>query len=102
MLIYNLTFNIQSEIQEEWLLWMQEEYMPAMLATKKFTTARLSKVLIREKEGVTYAVQFHCPDKPSFKQYYLEDHSRMAQQLERFKGKMVFFGTEMDVITQQG
>lgn len=36
MYIYNVTINIDSDIQQEWLHWMQTEHIPEMLATGSF------------------------------------------------------------------
>lgn len=101
MYIYNLTINVESSIQTEWLKWMKEEYIPKMLATEKFEKSYFSRLLRADQEGVTYSVQFFSPSRETLKQYYIESHGKMMKELEKFKEKIVFFGSEMEVIDQQ-
>lgn len=102
MHIYNVTLNIEENVHDEWLKWMKEEYIPAMLSTGKFTQALMSKVLVDEETGgITYSVQYQTPNMRTLQQYYREDQARMHQKLAKYKGKVVFFSTEMKVIEQQ-
>jgi hypothetical protein len=42
------------------MIWMQHKHIPEVLATGKFTTARLVRVLIEEEMGgVTYSTLVH-------------------------------------------
>ena len=59
MYIYNVTVNIEETIHDEWVRWMNEEHIPEMLATGKFTKALMTKVLVEEEMGgVTYSIQY--------------------------------------------
>jgi hypothetical protein len=41
------------------MIWMQHKHIPEVLATGKFTAARLVRVLIEEEMGgVTYSTQY--------------------------------------------
>ncbi len=102
MYIYNVTINIEKDVHDEWLNWMKAEHIPAMLATGKFTQALMSKVLINEEMGgITYSVQYQTPSKELLLRYYDEDAEKLRKQSERFKGKAVYFRTELEVINQQ-
>ncbi len=101
MYIYNVTTNIEKSVAQIWLQWMQDIHIPEMLATGKFLSAKICKVLIEEEMGgVTYAVQFTTPDKATLQRYYQEDAARLREDaLERFKGRFVAFRTEMEVVS---
>lgn len=102
MHIYNVTLNIEEAVHDEWLKWMKEEYIPAMLATGKFTQALMSRVLVEEEMGgITYSVQYQTPSMQVLQQYFREDQPRMHQKLAKYQGKVVFFSTAMKVIAQQ-
>ncbi len=59
MYIYNVTINIEESVHDEWLQWMQSTHIPDVLATKNFTKAKLTKLLIvEEMGGLTYYVQY--------------------------------------------
>jgi hypothetical protein len=72
------------------------------LATGKFTTARLIKVLIEEEMGgTTYAIQYTTDSKDTLDKYYLEDAPRLREEGVRLFGdKMVAFRTELELVSE--
>jgi len=101
MIIYNVTINIETIIEQEWLVWMQEEHIPNMLKTGKFVKALMTKVLVEEEMGgVTYSIQYGCPSKEVLQSYYDQDAERLRSESNRFAGKFVAFRTELEVISQ--
>ena len=59
MIIYNVTINIDAEVHDEWLKWMLEKHIPAVLATGLFIESRMSRMLIEEEgDGITYSIQY--------------------------------------------
>lgn len=101
MIIYNVTSNVSDHIHEEWLHWMQHEHIPDMIATGKFTKARLVKVLIDEEMGgTTYSVQFYTDSKATLDKYYEEDADRLrARTYSRFGDHVASFRTELQFIS---
>jgi ABC-type ATPase with predicted acetyltransferase domain len=102
MIIYNVTTNLDESIEKQWLQWMQEKHIPEILATKKFTTARLVKVLVEEEMGgTTYSVQYTTDSKATLEKYYQEDAPRLRQEaLALFGDKMLAFRTELELICE--
>jgi len=101
MYIYNVTINIEESVHDQWLNWMQTQHIPAMLATKKFTKAKLTRVLVEEPlGGITYSVQYTTKDKSTLQKYYDEDAARLRGQSKAFEGKFVAFRTELEVISE--
>ena len=99
MYIYNVTVNIEETINDEWVRWMNEEHIPEMLATGKFTKALMTKVLVEEEMGgVTYSIQYTTESKSILQQYYDEDAERLRNKTNRFAGKFVAYRTELEVI----
>ncbi len=103
MYIYNVTTNIEASAHQQWLKWMNEVHIPDVLATGKFTNAKLCRVLVEEEMGgVTYSVQFTVRDKELLEKYYIEDADRLRQDVSRlFAGKFVSFRTELEIISEQ-
>ena len=101
MIIYNVTSNIHDSIHDEWLHWMQHTHIPDMIATGKFTKARLVKVLIDEEMGgTTYSVQFYTDSKATLDKYYEEDADRLRQHTKAMFGdQVVSFRTELQFIS---
>ena len=46
MYIYNVTINVENAIHLQWLDWMKNSHIPAMLATNKFSKALMTKVMV--------------------------------------------------------
>lgn len=102
MHIYNITFNIDDSIQKEGLAWIKTAFIPKMLNTGKFNEALMSRVLVKEEMGgTTYAVQFKVGSLALIQQYYIENEPEIMLMLQQFKGKIVFFATEMEIVHHQ-
>jgi uncharacterized protein DUF4286 len=101
MIIYNVTSNLDESIHEQWLRWMQGKHITDVLATGKFTSARLIKVLVEEEMGgVTYAVQYTTDSRDTLQRYYDEDAPRLREEGQRlFGSKMIAFRTELEVMS---
>lgn len=99
MYIYNVTINIDDSIHEEFKLWIRT-HIPDVLATGKFTSARLVEVLVEEEMGgTTYAVQYTAKSKEALEAYYEEDASRLREEgMKKFADKMLGFRTELKII----
>ena len=101
MYIYNITTNVANEIQKEWLAWMHETFIPAMLNTKKFNKAIMTEVQIEEDMGgVTYSTQYFTESKEMLMQFEKEDQAALYKTHAKFQGQYVDFSTELKVINQ--
>jgi hypothetical protein len=102
MIIYNVTINIHESVHNQWLNWMQQKHIPEILATGKFSSARIVKVLIEEEMGgTTYSVQYTTDSKETLEKYYLEDAPAFREEgLRLFGDKMLAFRTELEVISE--
>ena len=103
MLIYNVTINIDDSVHDDWLNWMRDRHIPDMLATGKFTHAKMTKILVEEEMGGTsYSVQYTTKDRDTLDAYYKEDAERMrGDGLKLFADKFVAFRTALEVVSQQ-
>jgi hypothetical protein len=101
MILYNVTINIHESVHDQWMKWMQEKHIGDMLATGKFSSARLVKVLVEEEMGgTTYSVQFITDSKETLQRYYDEDAPRLrAESSQLFGDKMLAFRTELELIS---
>lgn len=103
MLIYNVTINIDESVHEEWLSWMKDKHIPDMLATGKFSHAKMTKVLIEEEMGgITYSIQYTTKDRKTLDSYYKDNAEQMRSEGQKlFANKFVAFRTELEVVSQQ-
>ncbi|RZJ73270.1 DUF4286 family protein [Flavobacterium sp.] len=101
MILYNVTINIHESVHDKWMEWMQHKHISDVLATGKFTTARMVKVLVEEEMGgQTYAVQFCAENRDLLERYYEEDAPRLREESAALWGdKMLAFRTELELIS---
>ena len=100
MIIYNVTTKIDPSIQSEWLTWLKEEHIPAMMDTRCFTNAVILQLLdLDNTDGPTYAVQYHAESKALYN-LYIENFSRTMQQhsLHKWGELIIDFSTVMQVV----
>ncbi|MCX2450563.1 DUF4286 family protein [Pedobacter sp. PLR] len=99
MLVYNVTSIIEDAAADRWLQWMQESHVPAVMATGKFVSHRLLKVVDSPNEGVTYCAQYEALDMDAYQDY--QDNFAPALQAEvtaKFENQLVAFRTLMEII----
>lgn len=101
MYIYNVTINVEEAIHDQWLVWMQQEHIPEMIATGKFSKALMTKVLVEEEMGgITYSVQYTTDSKETLARYYSEDAPLLRSKSKRFEGHFLAFRTELQIISE--
>jgi len=99
MFIYNVTVNIEEDIAADWVQWMGTVHIPEVMATGKFTEAKMSRVMVEEQAGITYSIQYSVVDMATLLDYN-ENHAPELQQKHtaRYKDKYVAFRTVLEVV----
>ena len=102
MILYNVTINIHESVHDQWMQWMQQKHINDVLATGKFSSARLVKVLVEEEMGgVTYAIQYTTDSMETLQNYYKEDAPRLREDgAQLFGDKMLAFRTELQLVAE--
>lgn len=102
MIIYNVTTNIHESVHDQWMIWMQHKHIPEMLASGKFSSAKMTRVLIEEEMGgTTYSVQYITDSKGTLEKYYQEDALALRKEgVKLFGDKMLSFTTELELISE--
>lgn len=99
MIIYNVTINIEESVHDEWLRWMKEKHIPAVMATGYFLENRFCRVLVEEESGKTYSVQYTCASMADLEEYRLKEAPRLQKEhTERFRDKFVAFRTLLESV----
>ena len=102
MILYNVTINIHESVHDQWMRWMQLKHINDVLATGKFSSARMVKVLVEEEMGgTTYAIQYTTDSKETLQRYYEEDAPRLREEGQQLFGdKMLAFRTELEFVSE--
>jgi len=97
-----VTTNIEENVDDQWVKWMKEKHIPAMIKTGKFISATMSRVdVIESMGGITYSVQYKVQSKALLERYFEEDADGLRAQTKPFEGKFVSFRTEMEIVHEE-
>jgi hypothetical protein len=101
MILYNVTVNIDSNIQEDWVNWMKNVHIPEVLATTCFLEAKLSRIQGEEEGGCTYSIMYLSSSQELY-DHYQEKFAQIMQSKHniKFNGKFAAFRTVLNVIEE--
>lgn len=100
MLLYNVTIGIDRNVEQQWLAWMKERYIPAAMSTNLFIEAKMFKVLHDDDEPtVSYSVQFFAEGISQVSSFLEKYDKALAQELmTNFKDRHVAFRTLLEEV----
>jgi len=100
MIVYNVTINVEKEVENQWVAWMKEKHIPDILATGFFDDYKMLRLLNEtENEGETYAVQYFTDSLDKLEQYMVEHAPRLREaHLEKFQNKCLSFRTFLETV----
>ena len=99
MLLYNVTLIIEESAADEWLQWMQEVHIPEVMATDKFISNRLLKVIDSPNEGVTYCAQYIAENEANYQDYQTNFAPALQAKLQaKFESRVLAFRTLMTFV----
>jgi len=100
MILYNETVNIENSVAEEWLQWMKEVHIPAVMETGYFLSNQVARLINEiDNGGTTYAVQYYCRSQVDLEEYQREHAAELeSRHLQRYEGKFVVFSTMLEVV----
>lgn len=100
MLVYNVTVGVDKDAEAEWLQYMKEKHIQAVLDTGLFVNSKMYRVLHDQDDGtISYSVQYFAKSIEDVQQYLevfapalIEDHRK------RFHNRHVAFMTLLDEV----
>ncbi|QJP34161.1 DUF4286 family protein [Nonlabens sp. Ci31] len=101
MIIYNVTCNMDASLESEWIPWIRE-HIAKVLGTGLFMDARLTRVLVEDKDGSsTFSIQYKAIDKDALQKYY-DDYAPALRKegLAKFGERVLSFRTELELIDE--
>jgi hypothetical protein len=100
MILYNVTINIEQEVEDEWIQWMKEVHVPNVMATGIFQESKFFRILHETDDNTAnYSVQYFTDSMEKIKTY----QSRYAPQLqaevkEKFQDRFVSFRSLLESV----
>ena len=100
MIIYNITTNVSWAVHDNWLPWLQQQYIPQVLQTGCFIHSQILRLLdTDDEEGPTYAIQFQASSQEDYQTFRDQHHHSFEQQvLEKWGDHIISFESLMAVL----
>ncbi|MBC9933611.1 DUF4286 family protein [Chitinophaga qingshengii] len=100
MIIYNVTAKVATDKHSDWLQWMREEQIPAMLSTGLFNDYRMCRLLEQDDtEGPTYVIQYFTSSLEHYNTFLAVQANALRQRgYDLFGDRFIAFHTVMEVL----
>lgn len=91
MILYNVTVNIDEDVEQDWINWMKEVHIPEVMNTGFFKDHRMLKMLSEGKDdtGATYAIQYSAETLTHLETYL----NTVAPKIQ--KKSIIRYGTKL-------
>lgn len=99
MLIFNTTYQVSEAHARNFLIWLTQSYIPAVLDFGLLKEPRLAEVLSHgaQENGRTYTLQFEVEDSVKLHKWHNEQATKLnAEMVGMFKEEVVGFPTLME------
>jgi hypothetical protein len=102
MLLYNETIGIDKDVEQQWLLWMRQTYIPAMMNTGTFIDAKIYRILHENEDGtISYSVQYFAQSIDQIQKYLDVFAPKLVEEHRlKFANKHVVFRTLLEQVKE--
>ena len=101
MVVYNVTFSIDPQVEHEWLSWMRSKHIPKVMSTGHFRDSKLCRVHGEEEGGVTYAITYVSISEEDLNEYKKTHAPRLQEELlKKYQGRFAAFQTVLTVVEE--
>jgi hypothetical protein len=101
MILYNITYQVDTKIEDEWLSFMRNEFVTLYLKTGYFKENKILRLINEDIEstGNTYAFQFYAEDMNELMDFQQNYEESIEQKIfDRYEGSFVFFKTWLEEV----
>ena len=101
MVLYNVTVNIDDDVEQDWIAWMKDEHIPEVMQTGYFMEYRIMRMLSEspDETGKTYAIQYMADSLAKLETYLEKSAPKLQKQsIIRYGTKMAAFRTVLEEI----
>ncbi len=101
MILYNVTVNIDKDVEQDWIDWMKNTHIPQVMETGYFTSNRMMKMLSEQEDesGGTYAIQYSADNLGQLEEYLEKAAPKLQKQsIIRYGTKMAAFRSVLEEV----
>ena len=95
MYIYNVSIQLESAIESDWLSWMNNKHLAEVMASGCFTAYNIFQLIEPTEDGVcTYIVQYQADSLEDYERYAQTFAPKLRQDgFDRFGDRFIAFRT---------
>lgn len=100
MLIYNTTYHVMLEDARNFVIWINEHYIPEAEKDGTMKHPRLMQILShKEQDSECFSLQWEVADSAALHHWYTRQGAALNEEMMKtFKDKVIGFPTLMEVI----
>ena len=100
MILYNITINVTSDIEQDFISWMKSTHIPEVLETGMFVDHRFYRLLHESEDGsINYSIQFFTETIEKMMEYERNHAPALRTKTrERYQDKAVSFRSLLETI----
>lgn len=100
MILYNITINIESEKEVEFITWMKQAYIPRVMQTGLFFEKRFFRLIQEDNgEGINFSAQFLAESMEDL-QFFESKYASILRELikDKFCNQFVSFRSVLESV----
>lgn len=100
MLVYNTTFHVELDDARNFVIWLNECYIPEAEKSGELKNPRILRILShKEQDSECFSLQWEVEDSAALHRWHTTCGAKLNEEMMKiFKGKVVGFPTLMEVI----
>jgi len=99
MHVYNISFQIDPNLQEQWLVWMKSKFIPMVVETGCFQNHPLYELDIAEDQAPTYTLQLFAQSRENLAKFTESFAEPLLDEMHKTWGDQCFhFVTTMRIV----
>jgi len=101
MVLYNVTVNIDEDVEQDWIEWMKKKHIPEVMETGYFMEYRMMKMLSESNDetGKTYAIQYLAETLGHLETYLEKSAPKLQKQtIIRYGTKVAAFRSVLEEV----
>ena len=100
MLIYNTTFHVEMNDARNFVIWLNECYIPEVEQSGELRNPRILRILShKDQDSECFSLQWEVEDSAALHRWHTKQGARLNEEmLKIFKDKVIGFPTLMEVV----
>ena len=100
MLVYNTTYHVELGDARNFVIWLNECYIPAAERSGELRQAHILRILShKEQDSECFSLQFEVDDSAALHRWHTQCGAKLNEEMMKiFKDKVIGFPTLMEVI----